>query len=132
MVSRNLRFLLFTIKRLAKEDNMSYDVAIGDWGMNMTSNIAPVFNDHLHGPEGWSGLHSINGLKGEEALPYLATAWRALNRTRCSFGGGSVGEPEMCAKYDSPNGWGSLVGALIFLGQLTTACGMYPEERIYV
>jgi hypothetical protein len=38
----------------------------------------------------------------------------------------AVGEPALCAKYDAPNGWGSLVGAMLFIARFQSECIKYP------
>lgn len=107
---------------------MSYDITIGDFDSNMTSNISAVFYDHMNG-----GLPGLNGLTGRQALNEMAIFWRRVNETRCRMNiNGARGEPEMCSKYDSPNGWGSLVGALVFAGEITAACGQHPRHRVHV
>lgn len=34
--------------------------------------------------------------------------------------------------YDAPNGWGTAMGAVLFLAQIMAACMNYPDEKIYV
>lgn len=108
--------------------NMSHDISIGDFDRNYTSNVSKVFYDHLEG-----GLHSFYGKTGKEAAPMLAEMWRKLNDTRHKmYVDGACGEPAMQAKYDAKNGWGSLVGALIFLGEFSAACAMFPRHKIHL
>jgi hypothetical protein len=109
---------------------MSYDVSIGEWERNYTWNsLSPLCFDLLHD----DGLRCLHGLCGAEALPLLAAFWHRLNELRVdTWRGNSIGEPALCAKYDSPNGWGSLVGAMIFMAELTAACGQYPDSLIEV
>jgi hypothetical protein len=110
---------------------MSYDVSIGTWGGNFTHNsLGPLCYDHL---DKEAGLKSLNGLAGYEAAPFLTAFWASVDAERHSmWENGNVGEPQLCEKYDSPNGWGSLVGALVFMGQLTAACSLYPKSKISV
>ena len=111
---------------------MSYDVTIGTFSGNMTSNASSVWRDHIPGAEGSEdtqrgGLLRLHGLTGSEALPILAEAFENLAYTRRS-----IGEPKMAAKYDTPNGWGSLIGAIIFIGQVMGACATNPDSVIHV
>ena len=107
---------------------MSYDISIGEFDRNYTSNVSKVFYDHLEG-----GLHCFHGKTGKEAAPLLAEMWRRLNDTRRVMGVvGVYGEHAMQAKYDAKNGWGTLVGALIFLGEFSAACAMFPRHKIHL
>lgn len=121
---------------------MSYDVAIGSESFNMTSNIGKLFYDHI---PGWNlaegeidenenhrgGLHAIHGKTGREAAEILSNALYKIERTRCKYWShDTVGDPEFCALYDSENGWGSAVGALIFLSQIMAACYRHPKKRV--
>lgn len=117
---------------------MSYDIQLGELDINYTSNVSAVFHDHImrarKGTLGIiTGLQALHDLTGKEAAPYLLNAWEALNQTRHRlYKDGAVGEPVMSAQYDSKNGWGSLIGALIVLGQLTAACALYPKDKIHI
>lgn len=112
---------------------MSYDVSIGDFDGNMTSNIAPVIYDHIPDYGNGGGLREIHGKTGKEALVVLSDMFNRLQETRHELYVDNVsGEPRFCAKYDSPNGWGSLVGALIWLAQIMSACGRFPRRTVHV
>lgn len=107
---------------------MSYDVRIGDYDGNMTSNISAVFYDHMDG-----GLPSLNGLTGAQCCQKLEQFWDRVNKTRLRlYKPETFGEPTMEAKYNAPNGWGSLVGTLIFAGQITAACANNRRARMHV
>ena len=110
---------------------MSYDVTVGKWEGNFTHNsLGPLCYNHLCTDK---GIEMLDGLSGYEAIPYLVAFWAKLNDERCSMWKTDiVGEPDLCSEYDSPNGWGSLVGAMNFMGELTAACGMYPKSLIRV
>lgn len=122
---------------------MSYDVSIGDFDGNYTSNAGKLFHKHIvltRTMDQITGLQALDGLQGEEASPILADAWKNINAERRELSrpssgwkdNGDVGEPEMEKLYNSLNGWGSLVGALVFLGEITAACACNPHERISV
>lgn len=112
---------------------MSYDVAIGDFEGNYTWNVSPLFYDHIPAVRGKGGLEEIDGLTGKQALPILRDAFERINNTRHSlWSHGAVGEPAMCARYDAANGWGSLVGGLIFLAQIMAACAAHPRKKVFV
>lgn len=111
---------------------MSYDVSIGKFDVNYTSNVGSVFHDHIKRDD-VTGLQALNGLYGFQASSVLYAAWSNLNATRhAMYQDGVVGEPAMEEKYNAPNGWGSLVGALIILGKITAACAEYPHEMVSV
>ena len=108
---------------------MSYDVYVGDESFNMTSNIGNLFYDHIPETENSrGGLHAIHGKTGAEAAEILSTALEKIDKTRHKYWKNStVGEPEFCALYDSPNGWGSAVGGIIFFAKIMAACYRNPE-----
>ena len=107
---------------------MSYDVTIGDIDLNITFNISGVFYDHIDG-----GLPSLDGKTGRQAGYVLQGFWSKIEKTRLRLWvSGDVGEPHMAEIYDSPNGWGSLIGALTFAGMLTSACAEFPRHRVRV
>lgn len=112
---------------------MSYDVSIGDESFNYTSNVAALFYDHIPAETSFGGLHELHGKTGKEAVEILGQAWNQISKTKMKlWRERSVGEPEFCAKYDAPNGWGSTVGAMIFLGQIMTACARNPRKKVSV
>lgn len=107
---------------------MSYDVGIGDQWFNYTYNVSRLFHDHMDG-----GLAGLAGLTGRQAFRVLSDAFDAINRTRIDcWSESAVGEPQFCAKYDAPNGWGSAVGGLIFLALVMAACAQNPRTIVKV
>jgi len=111
---------------------MSYDITIGDFDVNYTSNVGAVFHDHIKEGE-ITGLQALHGMYGFQASRVLYRAWSNLNATRHAlYQDGQIGERAMEEKYNAPNGWGSLVGALIILGKITAACATYPHETVHV
>lgn len=109
---------------------MSYDVSIGTFTGNYTSSCSAVWYDHF--PNG-NGLHGLNGMTGAQAAEEFEGFWKKLNETRRRLYVENVpGEPVMTAKYDASNGWGSLIGALIFVGQIQAACALHPDDTIDV
>lgn len=118
---------------------MSYDVSIGDFSENYTSNVAALFYEHIPATdEKKGGLHALDGLTGKQASQVLRQAWSRIHNTKLDCWRASthketvVGEPEFCARYDAPNGWGSTVGALIFLAEITSACACNPRKKVSV
>ena len=113
---------------------MSYDVSIGGEVFNYTSNVAPLFYDHILASEdSIGGLHELSGKTGKQGADILRDAFVRIHRTKLDlWKQDEVGEPAFCAKYDPPNGWGSTVGALIFLAQIMAACADNPRGRIRV
>jgi hypothetical protein len=107
---------------------MSYDVYIGDRSFNYTSNVSKLFYDHI--PD---GIHALHGLTGKQAVEVLDGAFNRLNRTRIDlWREHDVGEPRFCAKYDAPNGWGSALGAIVFLAEILAACAQNPRKKVRV
>jgi hypothetical protein len=106
---------------------MSYDVSVGREVFNYTSNVAPLFYDHIPKMDSIGGLHELSGKTGRQGVNILRDAFVRLHRTQCE-----VSDPVFCAKYDAANGWGSTAGALIFLAQIMAACADNPRGRIRV
>lgn len=122
---------------------MSYDISIGTFERNYTSNRADLYRDHFPGGERLdengvlttvpAGLDAIHDKTGREAGEILLEMISAINDTRIRLGNDRVkGDQPICDQYDSPNGWGSLVGQLIFLGEIAAACAMHPDEKVFV
>ena len=111
---------------------MSYDVCIGGWSANMTSNVGRMYYDHIAATdEHCGGLHALHGKTGAQCVVILSDAFDAIARTRLDlWDDHAVGEPAFCAKYDAENGWGSAVGGLIFLAQILAACARHPRHRL--
>ena len=85
-----------------------------------------------------SGLEALVGLTGEEALPYLKDffekIYKDIYKNDCN---GSIycsedkdGLNDLRRKYDSKNGWGCMVSAMIMTAKLMTACAEYPKAKI--
>ena len=107
---------------------MSYDVSIGDDWFNYTYNVSKLFYDHMDG-----GLKSLDGMTGKEAAIAIDNAFSGIADTKNKLWVREiVGEPKFCAQYDSPNGWGSTVGALIFLANIMGACARNPRKKVRV
>lgn len=99
---------------------MSYDVYIGGECFNYTWNLSKFFRDHM--PEGISGL---DGLTGREASTFIGDGLAAIDRSYCRC-------VDLAKTYDAPNGWGSVIGALIFLGRIQSACAANPRKKVRV
>lgn len=112
---------------------MSYDIDIAGDSFNYTYNVSAVFYDHMPRNGTIGGLRNLDGLTGKQAALVLGNAFDRLNDTylRMWAENGS-GPAAMSAKYDSPNGWGSLLGAIIFLGRIMGACAANPRHRVRV
>jgi len=112
---------------------MSYDVSIGDFSGNYTSNVAALFYDHIPAERSRGGLHELHGLTGRQAVDVLRNAFNRIHSTKINgWSHDQVGEPGFCARYDAPNGWGSAIGGLIFLSQILAACAAHPRRRVTV
>jgi hypothetical protein len=108
---------------------VSYDISIGGEGFNYTSNLAPLFYEHIppqHGERG--GLHELNGLTGKQACAVLSNAFERIHGTYINSGS----TRQFRAKYDAENGWGSTDGALLFLARIMAACHANPRTKVSV
>lgn len=112
---------------------MSYDVYIGDQSFNYTYNVGGLFWDHIVSETKPGGLYALDGLTGKQALQVLADAFDRIDRTVLHlWEEHQIGEPRFCAKYDAPNGWGSAVGALVFLANIMAACALNPRKKVRI
>lgn len=112
---------------------MSYDVYIGEHSFNYTFNVSKLFYDHIPDGGKGGGLRELDGITGKASAALLFDAFERIEGTHMKYWRNNVvGEPEFCALYDSPNGWGSTVGALIFLSQILGACAKSPRKRVRV
>jgi hypothetical protein len=101
---------------------MSYDVSIGDFSANYTSNVSGLWYDHIAGDE---GLRTLDGLTGREAFAILADATDSIYRMHS-------GTPAAVEKYNPANGWGSMVGALLYHSRIMAACARHPRKKVRV
>lgn len=121
---------------------MSTNIYIGDKCFNMTWNVSQFFYDHIPAVESEDpreaagGWHAFHGKTGTQAIEIINEAYERIEHTRNSFsyadGARMVGERDFCEKYDPPNGWGSTVHALVFLGKFAVACAMNPSSTVRV
>jgi len=112
---------------------MSYDVSIGDFDSNMTYNVGKLFYDHIPNMGNGGGLRELNGKTGAECVDILQEAFVSLrNAQHALWKNGVPGAPEFCAKYDPPNGWGSTIGAITWLGEILAACAKNRRKRFRV
>jgi hypothetical protein len=101
---------------------MSYDVGIGDFSANYTSNVSGLWYDHIPNWGNGGGLHEINGKTGKQALQILSDAIDCMWRN----------DIDQLKRYDAPNGWGSTQGALIFTARILAACAANPRKKVRV
>lgn len=114
---------------------MSYDVVIGGESFNYTYNLSPLFYRHFpKNEEGEAvGLRLIDGMTGKSASKAIGRFWDSLNDELLSaWRHHEIGAPTLCSKYDPDNGWGSLVGAMIFIGHIQTACANHTRNKVRV
>ena len=109
---------------------MSYDVSIGEFSRNYTSNVSSLWYDHIPKQDSCGGLHELHGKNGFEAAIILGAAFDSMNKLRLEQN--STGDTKMLAKYDCESGWGSLVGALIFTAEILAACAEHPFSKVDV
>ncbi len=112
---------------------MSYDVSIGEHSFNYTWNMSKLFYDHIPADRDRGGLHELNGLTGKQAAEVLSDAFARIDQTRHGvWTHERIGDPEFCAMYDAPNGWGSTIGAVLFLAEILAACALNPRKKIRI
>ncbi len=103
---------------------MSYDIHIGPHWLNYTYNLGKLWHDYMpRQPEKETGLWSLHGLTGKQAANALEEFFTNVNRD-CHDG--------LLRKYDAPNGWGNLEGALVFSALLMAACRAHPKKIVEV
>lgn len=96
---------------------MSYDVTIGDFEANYTSNVSSMWYYSM----GELGMSSIDGMPGRDAHAVLSNAFDKLRLEHFFI------------NYEPPvNGWGSAEGGLIFMARIMAACARYPDEIVRV
>jgi hypothetical protein len=111
---------------------MSYDVRIGDFDANYTSNAGKLYHRHIERDDE-TGLQALHGLTGKQAHALIAQALDRIHHEYVSVSkSGEIGARSFCAQYDAPNGWGSTAGALIFLARIAAACAENPRKRVSV
>ena len=66
------------------------------------------------------GLHVLNGMLGYQAI---TTIKEALQKAK------DYGNIEA---FDTPNGWGTAHGGLMFLARIAIDCAMNPYEEVHV
>jgi hypothetical protein len=123
---------------------MSYDINIGERYFNETFNVSAVFYDHLPGDETCrGGLFWFKGKTGSEAIPIFKTFYENLNSNRDKHRPvvtrhmmeprpDEIGEQKFLRKYDPKNGWGSTLGAIVFMAEFMIACVENPDAIIDV
>lgn len=97
---------------------MSYDVDIGSWSENYTSNLSGMWAEAL-------GVRflSLHGMTGREALPILSRGLAAL----CD-----PAREAAWREYEPGNGWGSLETGRAFLARMLAACAQWPDDRVEI
>ena len=112
---------------------MSYDVDVGgsDEHLNYTSNVRKLFYNHIPDNGKGGGIRELHNTPNTEVVQIMSNFFQSVNEERHNSRPWNtpevVGEPEMCAKYDSPGGWGSLVGALVFSARILAEAAKYPD-----
>jgi hypothetical protein len=99
---------------------MSYDVSVGSFDANYTSNLANMFHEHIRDEHGNTGFQCLHDRTGKEAAAILSSALDSIHRG-CHY-----------EKYDAPNGWGSAAGGILFIARIMAACVKHPDDKVYV
>lgn len=110
---------------------MSYDVHVGTESFNYTYNGNKIFYDSMPDTK---GIRALDGLKGSEAAKVISRSFIELSRIydKVTPIQGEVGAASFRKLYDPENGWGSTVGAMLFLGRILNACLDNPEAIVEV
>lgn len=113
---------------------MGYDVSVGGENFNYTSNGSAIFYDHMPAEDGQrGGLFLLDGKTGKAAALIIREALYRIHGTSMDLWvSGEVGSRTFCAKYDPPNGWGSTVGAILFLSRILAECAANPRKKVRV
>jgi len=112
---------------------MSADVYIAKEGFNYTHNLAPLWYNHILDTGKGGGLNEIDGVTGRRAAEILSLAIASIDNERVSlWNSAQIGEPILSNKYDAKNGWGSLVGGILFLSKIMSACYQHPRSVVRV
>lgn len=111
---------------------MSYDVDIGGEWFNYTSNLAPLFYDHIppQSEECRGGIHALDGKTGKQAALIIANFFGAVDNTIMQLWREGDGSKQFCARYDAANGWGSAISAIVWLGKLQAVCIANPRKKV--
>jgi hypothetical protein len=112
---------------------MSYDIWLEQEGetvgesLNYTSNTCQLFYNNMSP----SGIHCLDGMSAYEANKVIMNFWENLDRERLDLWENcAIGEPNLCEKYDSKNGWGSLVGTMLFIARFQSQCIKHPFATV--
>jgi hypothetical protein len=109
---------------------------------NYTSNLSPFFEDYIvpscisevvpNNPNigKKTGLDLLNGLTGRQCEQVLSNVLAAINDDMYHKNGNE--EYKFRKKYDSDNGWGSLEGAINWLGEIRDFSACNPDFLISV
>jgi len=112
---------------------MSYEVwlvnqdgkSVDDTSENYTTNTSEMLYKHFPGSE---GIHCLNGVSCVRALEFIKYFWDNFNNEMINLWDvKTIGEPALCAKYDSPNGWGSTIGTIMFIIRIQEHCIKNPD-----
>lgn len=115
---------------------MSYDVTIANHDFNYTYNLSGLFHNHIIRPrvlqlvgngKAETGLQSIDGITGKWAALAIEQALESIRNELIKDG-----EIVMMERYNPNNGWGSVLGAVLFLSLLMAACKNNPRHIVRV
>lgn len=113
---------------------MSYDVYVGgsEKDLNYTSNVRTLFYDHIPDNGKGGGLRELHKTPNTEVVEIMSKFFDSVEDARRNARPWDapevVGEPELSEKYDVKNGWGSLIGALVFAAQIMGEAAKFPES----
>lgn len=83
------------------------------------ANITHNLTDMWRAAGVYDALYMSEGKRAEEILPVLEVGVEYMQRN-----------PEECARFNAPNGWGLYEHALPFLEKFTSACRACPKAKV--
>lgn len=110
---------------------MSYDISFDNFEeFNHTLNQAKLFHKHIrHGDK--TGVQALDGLFISDVKPILVQALRDIEKeVEADWRVDVPGNPIFCAKYDSPNGWGSAISAILFIANVLGSMSLASTNSI--
>ena len=105
---------------------MSYDVYVGVETYSYTFNLSTFFHTYLT-TGGKTGIQCLDGLKGKTAARVISVAIELAEADLVRTTPQNYQDT-----FDAPNGWGSTIGAILWLSKLMAACYEKPRYVIRV
>ena len=109
---------------------MSYDMGIGDWDTNYTSNGCRLWYDHMNESE---GIKYLYGMTGTEVIDALIDFFDSVETAYGKSGEWPKPMTEWLAeKYSPENGWGNVFSQWLLMSEIMVACKKYPNDIFWI